>query len=272
MNVVGLCQRPPTSVWKPMKPVFPRNSTDHRSDLGLLVVEAISIDWRYLAVAVLTLVTYFLSAWALSEDLDNYEWITILPLPTLYSTSVSLFYFLLPANLLSQAAIFVIFGIGMYALLLTSNIFSVAKGRTIQLLYAAHAIALFFILIISLLFTNTIFSLRIPFWLNGLLVGLIHFPLVLISLWSTNLESFVSKAILRYSFFIVLLLVEFTLFLSLLPYPVWHSSLFIMTFLYIALGILQSYLHGRFFKSTVNEYFLLTIFMIVIFTALFPLK
>jgi len=240
--------------------------------IGLLIVEAISIDWRYLAVAVLTLATYFLSAWALSEDLDLYEWITILPLPTLYSASVSLFYFLLPTSIISQAAIFVIFGIGMYALLLTSNIFSVAKGRTIQLLYAAHAMSLFFVLIISLLFTNTIFSLRNPFWINGLLVGLLHFPLVLLSLWSINLEAFISKAILRYSFFTVILLIEFTFLLSLLPYPVWHSSLFIMTFLYIALGILQSYLHGRFFKSTVNEYFLLTIFLIVIFAALFPFK
>jgi len=125
--------------------------------LGLLATQYVPIDWRYAAIGIFALISYLMSAWALSDDLQIYEWLTILPLPVLYASSVALFYFLLPEVLLSRLAILAVFGVGMYALFLTANIFSVAKGRTIQLLYAARAIALFFTMIISLLLTNTIF-------------------------------------------------------------------------------------------------------------------
>ena len=126
--------------------------------LSLLATQYIPLDWRYLATAIFFIISYLSSAWALSDDLHSHEWLTIVPFPALYASSVSLFYFLLPEMFWSRLVIIAIFGVGMYALFLTSNIFSVAKGRTIQLLYAAHAVALFFIMITSLLFNNVIFS------------------------------------------------------------------------------------------------------------------
>ncbi len=238
----------------------------------LLGVQFTPLEWRYLAVALFTLIAYLLSAWALSDDLEFYEWFTILPMPALFSASVSLFYFLLPTHFLSQVLIFVMFAVGMYAIFLTANIFSVAKGRTIQLLYAAHAIGLFFTLLVSMLLTNTIFGLKLPFWLTSILISLVHFPLSLTSLWSVRLENYISKEIIQYSLMISIFLLEFSILLCWLPYPVWHSSLFIMSFIYIALGSLQSFLRGRFFKRTVNEYLLVSVFLIVIFFALFPFK
>ena len=160
----------------------------------------------------------------------------------------------------------------MYALFLTSNIYSVAKGRNIQLLYAAQAIGLFFTLFISLLFTNTVFSLKLPFYGNLFLIGLIHFPICLISLWSVNLEGRVSSELWTYSFVLSLLLAEFSMLLSFLPLAVWNASLFVMAFLYIGLGTLQSFLKGRLFKNTINEYTLVAFLLLVLFILLFPLK
>ena len=91
--------------------------------LGLLGVQATVIDFRYLAVAVFAIFSYLMSTWALKDDLQFHERFTVVPFPVLYATSVSLFYFLLPENLLSKIAILFLFGIGMYALFLTSNIF-----------------------------------------------------------------------------------------------------------------------------------------------------
>jgi len=138
--------------------------------LGLLVVQYIPLDFRYIAVAVFALISYLASAWALSDDLQKYEWLTIVPFPSMYAAAVGFFYFLLPAGIVSKIFVLALFGLGMYALFLTSNIYSVAKGRTIQLLHAAHAVGLLFTLLTSLLFTNTIFSLRLPFYLTSLLV------------------------------------------------------------------------------------------------------
>lgn len=240
--------------------------------LGLLAVQYVSLDYRYAAVAVLSLVSYLVSAWALADDLQAHEWLTIVPLPGLYALGVGMFYFLLPESLLSRVVILGLFGLGMYGLYLTSNIFSVAKGRTIQLLYAAHAIGLLFAVLTSLLFLNTIFSLKLPWYLNGLLVGGSHFFLILTSLWSVNLESKVTSQVVTLSILLTVIMAEIGIAFSFFPFSVWHSTLFIMSFLYISLGILHNYLRGRLFKKTWQEYILVLGLVGIIFIFFFPLK
>jgi len=167
--------------------------------LGLVAVQLLSLEVRYLAVAVFMVLSYLLSGWALSDDLQRFELLAIVPFPALFAGAVSLFYFLLPTNLLSRVAILSLFGIGQYALLLTSNIYSVAKGRTIQLVHAAHAVAFIFTLLTSLLYTNTIFSLKLPFYANGSLIGLVHLPLIFMSLWSMNFEQRIERRVIGLS-------------------------------------------------------------------------
>lgn len=240
--------------------------------LGLLLVQYVGLDWRYIALGIFMVATYFVSAWALATDLQPYEWWTILPFPPLYAGSVSLFYYLLPSAFVTRVLILGLFGVGMYGLFLTSNIFSVAKGRTIQLLYAAHAVGLFFTLFTSMLFVNAVFSLRLPFYFNALLIGLVHFPLVLMSLWSIKLEPFISSLIWNLSLLLTLVLMELVILFSFLPLPAWHAALFVMGVLYIGLGALQSQLRERLFQNTANEYSLVAIFLGLIFLGLFPWK
>jgi hypothetical protein len=240
--------------------------------LGLLGVQLVPLDFRYFAVFGFAVVSYAISAWALFDDLQRFEWVTILPFPTLYATAIGLFYFLLPENIISRFMLLLVFGIGMYALYLTSNIYSVAKGRTIQLVHAAHAIGLLLILITSLFFTNTIYSLRMPFYLNGLLVGLSHFPLVLMSLWSVELKQQVTKELVVYSVMTTLVLTELSIILSFFPFSTWNFSLLIMAVLYIMLGILHNFLRGILFENTVREYSLVAVFVGLVFALIFPWK
>lgn len=239
---------------------------------SLMVIQYINLEWRYLAIALLMVFSYFASAFALADDLNFHEWFTILPLPALFSGSVALFYFLLPSSFVSKIFIILTFAIGIYALYLTANIYSVAKGRTIQLIYAAHTIGLFITLLTSLFFTNSLLSMRLVYYLNPILLGLIHFPLVLISLWAINLEQGISKEVLRYTVLITLLIIELVFILMFLPLPIWHISLFLMAFLYIVLGVFHSVLRGRFFQNTINEFILVTVVIILIFILLFPGK
>lgn len=240
--------------------------------LALLGVQLVPLEFRYLAVLGLASLSYLLAAWALREDLQRFEWLTILPSPTLYAAAIGLFYFLLPENIISRLFVVVIFGIGMYALLLTSNIYSVAKGRTIQLLHAAHAIGLFFTLITSLLFLNTIFSLRLPFYFNGLLVGISHFPLILMSLWSVELKQQVHREVVLLSLVTSLILVESSIILSFFPFSTWNYSLLIMALMYIGLGVLHNFLREVLFENTIREYSLVAFFLMLVFVILFPWK
>jgi len=239
---------------------------------GFFLIQQVPLDWRYWAIGLFGLISYAVASWALADDLQFYERITIVPMNPLYSVSVALFYFLLPSSLVGQIILLSLFGIGQYALFLTSNIYSVAKGRTIQLLYAASAIGFILSLVISLFLTNTIFSLKFPFWANGLLLILTHFPLIFMSLWAVNLEEFIAKDILIYSSLTSLFLGEFATIISLIPMPIWNSSLFIMGLVYLSLGILQSYLRGRLFKNTITEYSLMAGLLAILFLVFFPFK
>lgn len=221
---------------------------------GLLGTQYVPLDYRMLATAMLFFVTYAVSAWALYEELHGIEWLTIVPFPALYATSVSIFYFLLPENLLSKVVVLVLFGIGMYATYLTGNIFSVAKFRTIQLLRAAHAIGFLMTLLISFFFTNTILSFHWPLWMNGIVVTLTSFPLALISLWSIELKQKIERPILFQSIMIAVLMGELALAVSLLPTTIWNSSLLLVGSFYAGLGILISKLNGRLFQNTAWEY------------------
>ncbi|MBP7768466.1 hypothetical protein KA082_01360, partial [Candidatus Woesebacteria bacterium] len=168
--------------------------------------------------------------------------------------------------------VLVLFGIGMYALLLTSNIYSVAKGRTIQLLHAAHAIGFLFTLLTSLLYANTIFSLRLPFYFNAVLIGLTHFPLIFTSLWSVRLDTHIKKEIVMLSSLVTLLLMEFALIMSFVPHSVWYLALFVMSFLYVGVSILRSFLAERLFINAVTEYSLVAFFIFSLFLLVFPTK
>lgn len=240
--------------------------------LGLLSVQYVPLDFRYPLLLVFSVFTYLVSAWALSDDLQKIEWLTILPLPTLYAGAVGAFYFLLPEGWTSRFFNLGLFGIGMYALYLTANIYSVAKGRTIQLLRAAHAIGLLFTLLTSLLYLNTILSHHFPFYINGLLVGVTHFPLIFLFLWAVRLEPKIDTKVVQISLIFTLFMVELGIMLSFFPMSVWLTSLFLMTFLYIVLGILQAYFQDRFFQSTINEYTGVGIFLGALFLVLLPWK
>lgn len=222
--------------------------------LGLLGIQSIDIDSRYQAIGLLAGVAYGLSAWALFDDLKGREWLTVLILPVLYPVAVALFYFLLPVRLLTRALILSIFGIGMYALLLTENIFSVAAIRTIQLLRAAHAVGFLLTLLVAFFLWDTLFSFRLAPWWNALGVGITSVPLILQGLWSVNLEEKISREVLNNSLGLSWGLASLAWMISFWPVTITIASLFLVTGLYVGLGLVQNRMSGRLFQKTVAEY------------------
>ena len=221
---------------------------------GLLGIQSLDIEVRYQAIGLLAGVAYGLSAWALFDDLKGVEWITVLVLPVLYPVAVALFYFLLPVRLLSRLVILSVFGVGMYALLLTENIFSVAAIRTIQLLRAAHAVGFLLTLVVAFFLWDTMFSFRFSPWWNGLIVAVTSLPLILQALWSVNLDEKVSREIWYNSLGLSWGLFGLALMISFWPVTITMASLFIVTGLYVGLGLVQNRLSGRLFRKTINEY------------------
>jgi len=222
--------------------------------LGILGIQSVEIEARYQAIGLLAGVAYGMSAWALFEDLKGIEWLTVLVLPVMYPVSVALFYFLLPERILSRVVILTIFGVGMYALLLTENIFNVAAIRTIQLLRAAHAVGFLLTLIVGFFIWDTIFSFRYAPWWNALWVWLTSIPLILQALWSVNLEEKLSSNVVNYALVLSLGVGGLAMMISFWPVGITSASLFLVASLYVGLGLVQHKLSGRLFQKTVEEY------------------
>lgn len=222
--------------------------------LGLLAIQIANISWRYQAIGILAILTYLLSAWSLREGIDGLEWLTVLILPPLYTAGVGLFYFLLPARWLTRLPVAGAYGLGMYALLLTENIFSVASIRTIQLFRAAQAVGFLLTLVTGFFLYDTIFSFRLSFWANGLLIFLVSLPLFLQGLWTVGLEKRVDRKLALYTVVLSLVLAEAAILISFWPVNVASGSLFLISVMYIVLGLSQQHFARRLFPRTIQEY------------------
>lgn len=232
--------------------------------LGLLATQMINISWRYWAIFILSLLTYGWVSFSLIEDLKGVEWLTLMILPVSYTISVALFYFLLPEKLATRVIILSLFGVGIYALLLTENIFSIAAIRTIQLLRAAHAVYFLITLVTGFFLFDTMFSFRLMPWFNGFLSLVISFPLVLAALWSINLEQGINNKVLNYSLVLSFLLGQVGFLISFWPLSVTAASLLLVTAMYVGLGLFQYHFSGRLFKKTISEYVWVGIIVLII--------
>lgn len=241
---------------------------------GLFGMQFFGLAERYVYLAVLVVLSYLVTSWALSDDLQRYERFTIVPFSAMYTGITGLFYFLLPQNTWSLAGLLIVFAIGMYALLLAGNIFSVAKGRSIQLLHAAHAIQTLATIGMSLLLTNVLFSFGLSFWWNGLLLAVVHFPLLFMTFWSFEISDEWER--IREALFLAIyggvVLLELGILFSLAPFSVWNISLFVMSVVYLMIGIGEHHLKGKLFRSTLTEYTYVFGFLVVLFIVLFPKK
>jgi len=232
---------------------------------GLMATQLVSFEDREKMILGLSLLTLILSVWAFRENLKGIKWLILLILPPLFSAAVGLFYFLLPVRWLTRLPFIILFALGMYALLLTENIYNVATERTIGLLKVAQSVGLLVTLIICFLLIETILSFHLAAFLNFIFTFVFCFLLTLPSLWSVRLGETIKKEII-YGGLISLCLGELALIFSFWPVKITMEALFLTTVFYVLVGGTQQYLQGRLFKKAVNEF--LTVFLIVFFLLL----
>ncbi|KKR50357.1 MAG: hypothetical protein UU14_C0012G0018 [Candidatus Roizmanbacteria bacterium GW2011_GWB1_40_7] len=221
---------------------------------GLVAAQLIAESTRYWTLLFLTVSTYAISALGLREQMKGIKWVTLLALPTLFTAAVGLFYFLLPVRWLTRLPVATLYAVGIYAILLVENIYSVAVNRSIQLLRVAHAVGFLVTLVTIFLLLNTLYSLRLESYINIGLVALITMPLVLQSLWSIKLDETIDRTVLIYSIFVALLLSEVGYMISFWPLKPIIISIFLTTISYALIGICQHYFAKRLFKQNIIEY------------------
>lgn len=222
--------------------------------LGFVAIQFLTDQNRFWAIGVLGIATVLLFSWSLLEGLGKNMTILILILPTIFTLGVGTFWFLLPANVFARIPIVIFYGIGIYILCLTMNIFTVSAIRTIALLRAARGVGFVLSLVTSFLVFDAILSLRSPVYYMLPLVFAVSFPLFLQGFWSVVLEKEYSKDVVIMSGISALIVAETAAVLFFWPVTVVVGSLFLTVTFYILLGLGQSKIEGRLFSATVREH------------------
>lgn len=241
--------------------------------LGFLLVQFfVETSFRYHAIAGLTLVAPVLCLWSLSGWLGRDARLLVLVLPAFFTAGVGLFYFLVPPTIPQYVVVSVVlllYAVGIYALLLTSNIYTVAAARTIALLRAAHAVGFLLTLLTAFLLFDTLLSLRSNFLINGVAAFILSLPLFLQGLWSIDLEPNLREEVLYPALALAAITGETAVVLSFWPVTVTVGSLALTTLVYIGLGLGQAKLQQRLFAKTVREYFVVgaIVFLTMFLTA-----
>lgn len=230
----------------------------------LMLTQLIPVDViRYPLVFLLAIVTYVGSAFALREDLDGVERVTLLIPPTLYSAAVALFYFLLPPRWLTRIPVAALYAIGLYAFLLTENIYNVAANRTIALLRAARSVGFLLTICTFYLLMLTVVSFRaFPIASSFVIAGL-SFLHIFPSLWAMELTGKASTRVILLSVSLSVVLGELSWILSFWPMPTAMIALLMSSVFYSTVGIGQEYLANKLYKKTIIEFFIVCIFVFI---------
>lgn len=233
------------------------------ASLGFIGIQFVEDQFKIPAIAGLSILTAVLFLWSLWEGLGRDMTLLTLILPMFFTAGVGFFWFLLPASIFARLPIVVFYGLGIYALCLTMNIFTVAAIRTIALLRAARGVGFVLTLLTSFLIYDAIISLKIPFWASSISIALLSFPLFLQGFWIIPLEKEFSLDVVKISAVSSLVVGEIALSLYFWPTTVVVGSLFLTVTMYILLGLGQAKLEQRLFAQTVKEYLLVGILVFV---------
>ena len=231
--------------------------------LGFLGIAFVDNQYRFWAIAGLTALTLGLFVWSLWEGLAKDMTIATLILPTLFTLGVGVFWFLLPANFFARLPVVVIYGVGIYVLCLTLNIYTVAAIRTIALLRAARGVGFVLTLITSFLIYDAILSLRTIVPITVASVALFSFPLYLQGFWAVPLEKEFLKELFIMAGVAAAIMGEIALSLFFWPVTVVVGSLFLTVTVYMLLGLGQAHLEGRLFNQTVRDYVIVGVLVFI---------
>lgn len=232
----------------------------------LLTTQTVGESIRFQTIGILALFTIFLSVFALWGELSGVKYFLLLLLPVYFVVGASLFYFLLPVRWLTRVPFALLFGISIYLLMLTSNIYNVAAIRTIALLRAAHAVGLLFSLLSTFFLSNVLFSLHLPFFLNAIGIVAIVFPLYLVGVWSYELQDFISRRVFKNAVVFTLVNVQIAVALSFWPVVAINAALAMATIMYVLLALSQFDFQQRLKPRLVWEHLIIAfaVFLVVI--------
>jgi len=232
--------------------------------LLLLISTLFFFDKAIIFIPLLIIGSYAASFFSLYEGIEKIEWYTLFLMPALLSVGMYMFYFLFPVRWITRIPFLTIYGVSIYAILLSSNIFNVGAEKNLQLYRAGFSVNYFIQTMVFFLFGNVIASFHWGFLANGIVFGLLSGALALQLYWSIRLDMHVSRAVLNHTLLTTLLVFQASLLLSFIPLQESIFALVLAVLYYCIAGLTHLHLDERLFKHSVREYVTILIVILAI--------
>ncbi|MFZ3301329.1 MAG: hypothetical protein WA152_01290, partial [Microgenomates group bacterium] len=127
---------------------------------GFVWIQFLDDTYKFIAIGILVILTGIFSVWSFFEGLGKNMTLLSLILPMLFTLGVGIFWFLLPSSIYTRIPIVIFYGLGLYVLSSTMNIYTVSSQKTIALLRAARGVGFVLTLATSFLIFDAILSIR----------------------------------------------------------------------------------------------------------------
>lgn len=236
--------------------------------LGFYSITFLENENRVLGISILSLSSIPFFFWALRDAIKRNATLLCLVLPPLFTFGVGLFWFLLPSTFYAKLPVIILYGVGVYVMALTANIFAVSVQKKIALARAAKGVSFVLTLFVSFLLYDAVLSLRVNILTSSALLFAASFPLFLQGLWVSKITSNLEREVLVYSLVLSYVVAAGGLMLYFWPVSVVVGSLFLTVGVYVLLGLGEAKLEGRLFKQTINEYLVIgvLVFLVMFFS------
>ncbi len=223
--------------------------------IGLFASSSVEAGKYAVFVALgLACITDLFLLWSIYTNLKESFLGSVFVLPFFYSFAFTMFYFLLPSNLIARLIAVTVYALGLYSLFLSQNVFIVSSARTIALLSGARIVS-FIITILSYFFlTDTVFSLHLPVYLMVALLSLYTFPLVYQSIRTYALQKTEYPSLHLWSGSVTLCLIEAAAILWFWPSGPHIISIFLTGFFSTLVGLSHIWYERRLFRGVLWEY------------------
>jgi len=230
----------------------------------MLIATFYFFDKAWIFIPIFLLVTYVVTWLTISEGIRKVEWIMLFVIPLFFTISLYFFYFLFPVRWLTRFPFIILYGVSLYAILLTVNIFNVGVKTYLQLYRLVFSVNYFFQVLLFFLIINVILSLQLNFLINGISLLLLTAVMLLHLLWTVKLDLIIEKEIFYYCSIIGIIMAELAVWLSFIPMRAAISALLLSASYYSLAGLVYSYFNKRFFKEIIREYIFVIGFVILI--------
>lgn len=175
-------------------------------------------------------------------------------LPVGFFIGFALFITLLPHTFWTMLILSLFFGLVIYVMFLVGNVFLVSIGGRMPPLYrSAYTVGFMLLLGTSFFLFNSLFSFRLVYWLNSLLVFVISGAIFLYLFYSVTIEladDGVDKPMWHYVLIPSFLMAQLALVLSFWPAGILKGSIYLVTIIYVISNLIQMNLRERLFKKS----------------------